>query len=248
MVLTHIHSNTAQQAHTELLEALGSENNPSQWIEFMRTAHRHLPFLFESGRPTKQQIENSVIGQLGFSSWSDMVEADQDRQGLSWSINSWKQWSKAFKIVNQYEYLCDMNITASAVMKLVSDFRDVEFPSSVEELEQAKSAIAEKKKADEAEKVSSLKARVLELEKELIAANAKIEALDTSKQDLAAIVDNVAQLKAENTTLNIKCEQLQSRSNELEHDSRVNKTRYEELKKRLSSMTLWQRIKAEFNI
>lgn len=248
MILTNIHSATAQKAHQELLTALGSENNPSQWLVFMNTAKQHLPFLFESGRPTKAQIENSIIGQLGFNSWAEMIEADQDKRGLSWSVNSWKLWSKAFKVVNQHEYLCDMNITASAVMRLASDFKNVEFPSSLEELEQARSAIVQKKKADDAEKVSSLKARVLELEKELIAANAKIEALDASKQGLAAIVDSVTQLKAENAALSTKCEELQSKNNELEHDARVSKSRYADLKKRLSSMTVWQRIRGDFNI
>ena len=249
MELTHIHSNSAKQAHTELLQALGSENNPAQWIDFMRTVFKYFPFLMrDSGAPTNQQIENSAIGQLGFKSWSAMIKAPREEGGLNWSWNNWKQWKKAFKVVNQHEYLCDMNITASAVMRLASDFKDVEFPTSLEELEQAKSAIAQKKKVDEAEKVSSLKARVQELEQKLIAANAKIEAHDASKQDLATIVDSVAQLKAENAALSTKCEELQSRNNELEHDARVSKSRYVDLKKRLSSMSLWQRIKADFNI
>ena len=110
MVLTHIHSTTAKQAHQELLTALCSENNPSQWLVFMNTAKTHLPFLFESGRPTKQQIENSIIGQLGFSSWSEMIEANQDKQGLSWSVNSWKQWSKAYKELNDIRVANDWQI------------------------------------------------------------------------------------------------------------------------------------------
>ena len=248
MKVSHIHSTSAQQGYNELLTALGSENNPSQWLVFMNTAKQHLPFLFESGRPTRQQIEISIIGQLGFASWSEMIETDQDKQGLSWSVNSWKQWSKAYKVVLQHSYLTEMNLTASAVMTLQSLFKDIDFPANAEELEQAKAAIAEKKKSDEAEKVSSLKARVLELEKELIAANAKIEVLNSNSQDLAAIVDSVTQLKAENAILSTKCEQLQFRSDELEHDARVSKTRYESLKKHLFAMTLWQRIRAEFNI
>lgn len=185
MVLTHIHSATAQKAHQELLTALGSENNPSQWLVFMNTAKQHLPFLFESGRPTKAQIENSIIGQLGFSSWAEMIEADQDKQGLSWSVNSWKQWSKAFKQVSAYPYLADMDITASAVMKLKAMFKD-DFPTTAESLEQAKLETKARKEQEEAERVSNLKARVSELEQQLIAANAKIEVLEKQHSEFAA--------------------------------------------------------------
>jgi hypothetical protein len=198
MSFTHIHSNTAKQAHAELLEALGSENNPSQWVEFMRTAHRHLPFLFEPGRPTKQQIENSAIGQLGFSSWAEMIEAERDKGGLDWSLNSWKLWSKSFKVINQYEYLAKMNITASAVMKLASDFRNAEFPSSKDELELARAAIAEKKKADETEKVSNLKARVIDLEKQLIAERTRVDGLRENQQDVIELSIQFSKLKDAN--------------------------------------------------
>lgn len=234
MVLTHIHSTTAKQAHQELLTALGSENNPSQWLVFMNTAKAHLPFLFESGRPTKQQIENSIIGQLGFSSWAEMIEADQDKQGLSWSVNSWKQWSKAYKVVNEYSYLSEMNITASAVMKLKATFKD-DFPTTVENLEQAQLETKARKEREEAEKVSNLKLRVSELEQQLIAANAKIEVLEKQSGEFAAQQRQLIELQAhqsklvdENSSLTKKLDGL---TNALA---------------RLKSMTRWELFKAFF--
>ncbi|MFD3396351.1 hypothetical protein ACE41R_05850 [Alteromonas macleodii] len=200
MVLTHIHSATAQKAHRELLTALGSENNPSQWLVFMNTAKQHLPFLFESGRPTKAQIENSIIGQLGFSSWAEMIEADQDKQGLSWSVNSWKQWSKAFKQVSAYPYLAEMDITASAVMRLKSMFKD-DFPTTAESLEQAKLETKARKEQEETEKVSNLKLRVSELELQLIETNAKLEIHEKQHSEFAAQQRQLIELQAHQTKL-----------------------------------------------
>ena len=200
MVLTHIHTATAQKAHQELLTALGSENNPSQWLVFMNTAKQHLPFLFESGRPTKAQIENSIIGRLGFSSWAEMIEADQDKQGLSWSVNSWKQWSKAFKQVSAYPYLAEMDITASAVMKLKSMFRD-DFPTTAESLEQAQLETKARREKEEAEKVSNLKARVSELEQKLVAASAKIEVLEKQSGEFAAQQRQLIELQSHQSKL-----------------------------------------------
>ena len=232
MVLTHIHSTAAQQAHTELLEALGSENNPAQWIEFMRTAHKHLPFLFESGRPTKTQIENSIIGQLGFSSWAEMIE---DKQGLSWSVNSWKQWSKAFKHVNKFPYLAEMDITASAVMKLQSTFRD-DFPTSVEALEKAKAETKARKEQEEAEKVSNLKARVSELEQQLVAANAKLEIHEKQHGEFAAQQRQLIELQAQQAKIVSENESLVNKNNELTSRLKV-----------LKSMSRWQHMKAFFS-
>ncbi|MBT48652.1 MAG: hypothetical protein CL491_00915 [Acinetobacter sp.] len=238
MALTHIHSTTAKQAHQELLTALGSENNPAQWLVFMNTAKAHLPFLFKNGRPTKKQIENSIIGQLGFSSWSEMVKADQNKQGLAWSWSSWKKWSKAFKVVNEYAYLAEMNITANAVMKFKSTFKD-DFPASAEALEQAKAETKARKEKEEAEKVSNLKARVSELEQQLVAASAKLEVLEKQSNEFTSQQRQLVELQSQQSKVVSENESLVKKNNELSSTLKALKSmsRWDHLKAFLSSRT-----------
>ena len=60
----------AQNIHEQLLGLLKPEHDQSSWIEFTALAYRSLPALAEGrGRPTKEQIANSFVGELGFSSW-----------------------------------------------------------------------------------------------------------------------------------------------------------------------------------
>ena len=246
MEISHIHGTSAQHGYNELLNALGTENNSSQWLIFMNAAQQHLPFLLEPGRPTKQQIENSMIGQLGFKSWSEMVEASQNNQGLNWSINSWKQWSKAFKVVSQYSYLTEMDLTASSVMTLQSMFKDVDFPSDAENLKLSKAALEENKKKDEADKVANLKQLVVEVEKQLAAANAKVEMLFSSNEQLTQLIDDVATLKSENMQLVARNEDLNKKSGEREHSARIQKKELDALKSRVDLMSAWDYFKKIF--
>lgn len=167
MTALSIHLKKATKAHEELLLSLGTENNPSQWIVFMNTVKEHLPFLFESGRPTKTQIENSIIGYLGFSSWSKMIAAPTESGGLAWNVNSWKLWSKAFKHVNEYPYLANMDLTANAVMTLKTMFKE-EFPESLEELEQAKQDLEDSKAQNQTKTIKDLNEQVKQLQSEVL--------------------------------------------------------------------------------
>lgn len=79
MDIKHIHEDKARLVHSELLNALGTENKNDQWLLFMRTVKDRLSFLFEPGRPTREQIESSTIGILGFESWGKMIEAPAEK-------------------------------------------------------------------------------------------------------------------------------------------------------------------------
>ncbi len=75
MNVTQLTPQSAQVAHKELLESLGSENNPQQWMIFMDAVDKHIPEMSSKGRLSAQTIERSLIGQLGFKSWKEYVES-----------------------------------------------------------------------------------------------------------------------------------------------------------------------------
>lgn len=248
MNITHINQKTATTQREQLIQALGSENNESQWLVFMYTIKDIAPFLCSSaGSPTKEQISHSFIGQLGFKSFKHMRLTKVSEGGLNLNDSKWEIWSKAFKTVEAHPYLAELELTANAIAKKTTAYKNG-LPSSREEFEQSEKEMKDRRQQEKQSTMSNMKLRITELEQELIAANAKIEAHDAAKSDLTAIVDSVAQLKAESAALSTKCEELQLKNNELEYDSRVSQARYADLQKRLSSMTLWQRIKADFNI
>ena len=53
----------AREAHDALVAALGTENNPSQWMLFMEAVTAHLPVVLSRGRPSAAAIKHCVIGQ-----------------------------------------------------------------------------------------------------------------------------------------------------------------------------------------
>jgi len=128
---------SATSAHAELLRALGTENNPGQWMQFMQTVTRLLPDVLSSGRPTKEAINRSPIGQLGFASWQAMIEAPTDVSGLGWNFSAWKAWRRAWAVVQEQPWLLDQEITSSELNTLANDLRrdGIKFPSSAVALE-----------------------------------------------------------------------------------------------------------------
>ncbi len=50
----------ARQAHSDLVEALGSETNPAQCMDFMETVTRLLPDVLSVGRPSKDAIQRGM--------------------------------------------------------------------------------------------------------------------------------------------------------------------------------------------
>lgn len=226
MSITHIHHNEIQQQHNELVSALGTENNPSQWIVFMDAAHRLLPFLFDSGRPTKSQIENSLIGKLGFSSWSQMIEADSESGGLSWSVNTWKQWSKAYKVIQANDFMREMDITASKTMAIAKEFKDKEFPTSIDDMKTAQLEMKLEKEKAELDKTANLKTRISELETALATGERELsllrQQLELSQEQYRQFVTTLDKKSNEykllmraNVELTVRCSHLQEENDKL---------------------------------
>ncbi|HDX8413128.1 TPA: hypothetical protein RQN10_004370 [Aeromonas dhakensis] len=157
----------ASIAHDELLAALGTENNPAQWMIFMEAVTRLLPAVLSSGRPSRETIERCAIGQLGFKSWKEMIEAPINDGGLGWNISAWKSWRRAWAVIEAHPWLRNEPLTSSEVIQLSlkvkeaanSDVRDSIipdwFPENMAEAEQFLSARRAENKAQIAQKIEA---------------------------------------------------------------------------------------------
>lgn len=169
----------ATSAHAELLRALGTENNPGQWMLFMEAVTRLLPDVLSSGRPTKEAINRCAIGQLGFTSWQAMIEAPTDISGLGWNFSQWKAWRRAWSVVQEHQWLLDEEMTSSELNTLANDLRrdGLQFPGSAGELETIRKGRKGAQDARRAESIEGLTKRAEAAEAALQTATAQSKTL-----------------------------------------------------------------------
>lgn len=168
--VTHIKHDSAARIRDVLVNALGTENVPHQWQIFMRAVRRQLPFL-SRGRPSQKEVNESVIGVLGFKSWRAMCEAPVENGGLGLNWSKWRQWSRAFAIVENHPGLHDAPLTAAEINRLYSEAQAASesMPADMAAIEAFQERQAEHKKSARAEAQTELKRRVEELENSLSA-------------------------------------------------------------------------------
>lgn len=184
--LTLLVPKSAREAHAELLAALGTENNPSQWMAFMDAVTKLLPDVLSSGRPSKEAIQRCAIGQLGFTSWQAMIEAPTDAGGLGWNFAGWKAWRRAWTVVQAYPWLRQEAMTSSEVNTLAQDCKrdGMQFPGSAGELEAIRKGRKDAQEARRAESVQGLTKRAEAAE---IAAQEATAALNVATEQLAQV-------------------------------------------------------------
>lgn len=175
----HIHADTAREIHRDLLEALGTENVPNQWMHFMASVRRHLPEVLSRGRPSRQVIEASVIGALGFGSWRAMVEAPTVEGGLGLGWSTWRQWSRAWVIIAERPALHDAPLTAAEVNRLASQAKaaDLVFPADPAGVAALEARLAERRAEARANTLQGLRERIAELEQRLAGEAGRANAL-----------------------------------------------------------------------
>lgn len=190
---------SAKNAHAELLAALGTEANSSQWMVFMETVTRLLPDVLSTGRPTKEAIQRSAIGQLGFSSWQSMIESPAEANGLGWNFSAWKAWRRAWSVAESHIWIQQTDMTSSEVNTLSMEVKKsgTPFPDSVESYEQWKE---NREKDQENRKSESIKALTLKVEAAEIAAT-------EAKTALSIITDQANQLRQQLETATKKIEE-----------------------------------------
>lgn len=108
----------AREARSALVDALGTENNPAQWMIFMDAVTTHLPDILSSGRPSSAAISRCLIGQHGFNSWKEMIEASNSDNGLGWNFSAWKAWRRAWTVIQEYPWLRNESLTSSEVVQI----------------------------------------------------------------------------------------------------------------------------------
>lgn len=201
MNISKFESPTARLSHEELLEALGTENNPGQWMIFMETVDRLIPELAAQGRLSNEVLKRTFIGQLGFASWKEYVEAPT---GLNWKMGGWAGYRRAWSTVKAFPYLREMDLTSSRVNQLARSLQleDKDFPESREDLELA----LEQKKQQQAElragKQSALLEQIAELEAKLTEVQTK--AMELERQNISLEAESkTAELTLSNQQLEL---------------------------------------------
>ena len=129
------------------LRALLSDESV-RWIEAMDEIFRELPFLLENRRPRVEEIRRSPIGQAGFSTWIDLLEAPPQAGGLGGNRHTWHAWRRAYAQVQRHPYLRDLGWTASKINTVTRELGG-ELPETREELERL---LAERDRAREVER------------------------------------------------------------------------------------------------
>lgn len=171
--ITHINHRQAEEIRDELLAAAGTENVPNQWAIFMRAVRHHMPDVLARGRPTREAIQRSPIGQLGFSSWRDMLDAPAAEGGLGLGWSKWREWSRAWKVISDTE-LADAPITAAEVNRVAQQAKEAgeEVPADWQAWQDFRERYATAKAERRTQSMAALKQRIEELEKELATAKA----------------------------------------------------------------------------
>lgn len=195
--ITHINHRQAEEIRAELLAAVGTENVPNQWSIFMRTVRHHMPDVLARGRPTREAIERSPIGQLGFSSWRDMVDTPTAEGGLGLGWSKWREWSRAWKVISDTE-LADAPITAAEVNRVAQQAKEAaeEVPATWEAWQDFRERYATAKAERRTQSMAALEQRIAELEKELATATAAAHQHQTEAQlQREAVAEATAKLR-----------------------------------------------------
>lgn len=174
--IQHIHHDSAARTRDILVSALGTENVSHQWQIFMRNVRRELPMLVSRGRPTQQQVQNSLIGALGFKSWHEMCETPTTEGGLGLKWSQWRQWSRAYAVVDKNPGLHNAPLTAAEINRLYREAKAAEepMPSDIDEVQAFQARQAERKKAAREETQAALKQSMEALKVDLAASQEEV--------------------------------------------------------------------------
>ena len=193
----------AQDARDELTRTLKAADNPAAWMLFMRAVTRLLPDVLSSGRPSAEAIRRSVIGQLGFKSWQEMIEAPADLNGLAWNFSGWKAWRRAWAVVEAHPWLIGQPMTASEINTVAQEAKRAgrDFPNSLAALDAMRDAARGAAEQAKASTIAALTSKLQDAEKsaqEAIAAAAALrDQLAESASREKALAEEVGSLKGQ---------------------------------------------------
>ena len=178
--------------HQQLVGLLGTESKKG-WLVFMATLDQELPFL-KSGRPSFNEINDSLIGRSGHSSWKSFCNSSTKEKGLGWSYETYRQWRKSWNVVQANPYLKELELTASEIntISLNCSRSNVEFPHTFEALTEYKDKLEVERKARKANSIIELKNKNTELldrenqlNQELIKLQVKVDTVTKHNTELS---------------------------------------------------------------
>lgn len=245
--------------HQRLVTALGSEANPGQWKSFMKTVAELIPHVVvNAGRPSAGEVQNSLIGRLGFRSWKEMLVADRAVGGLEWSTGGWNAFRRAWSLVEQYPYLHELPVRAGWLNSLSAELKRTEtpFPDTLEDYQALLESREQARIEGKAETLNELKTRLEAAENasrqglqqltELSSANHLFE------QQVAQLQHQLTTAHTETGRLSAQVEQLENQVQNLTASETSLKTLLEEKSRQLSEAeitlksvpkSLWGRLK-----
>tara|TARA_Y100000296_G_C5173556_1_gene258699 strand:- start:300 stop:989 length:690 start_codon:yes stop_codon:yes gene_type:complete len=170
---------------TELSELVGTGE---AWIRFMDIVKSELADVLRPGKPKREAIEKSKIGELGFKSWVEFIEAPRSENGLAWNVASWKLYKKAYSVVEQHPYLRQTEHSASFIATLSRELEP--FPATKDELAEAlthrESKLETRKESflsQAKEEINDLKNQIADLNILIAEQRGKIEASEALRAD-----------------------------------------------------------------
>ncbi len=182
--------------YQRLLDALGTANEPDRWMVFMETVTELLPDVLAPGRPSAAAIQRCMIGQLGFASWTAMIEAPVDERGLGWSWSAWKQWRRAWASVERAPWLRQSGMTPAQINALALDAKAMgrELPASQAEADAMRDQKARQAQEKAAASLQGLQQRAEAAEAALLEERGKVAGLAAQ---VAAQAEQLGVLRAQ---------------------------------------------------
>lgn len=185
--------------YQRLLDALGTANEPDRWMVFMETVTELLPDVLAPGRPSAAAIQRCMIGQLGFASWTAMIEAPVDERGLGWSWSAWKQWRRAWASVERAPWLRQSGMTPAQINALALDAKAMgrELPASQAEADAMRDQKARQAQEKAAASLQGLQQRAEAAEAALLEERGKVAGLAAQAAEAATLRDQLREVSAQ---------------------------------------------------
>jgi ABC-type uncharacterized transport system permease subunit len=218
------------QLKKQLITLLGTESK-SAWMNFMEFLDSEMKFLSSKGRPSKSEIEKSIIGESGFTSWQMMCDSATSENGLGWSYNTYRLWKKSWNVVCEFPYLKELELSASEINSVYLDCnkQNIEFPNSAEDFGLFKKASKSVKRAENAQANEILST-------ELSEAKAKIQLLTDQIEDMNKLREENAVLRSEKETFESDRTKLNKRITTLKSNVESEKEAKQKLKNQINAL------------
>jgi len=119
----------------------------SDWIGFVEEMLNYCPFVRKRGRPSDENIKNSIIGRSGYKTFTGYLQHE-----LKLKPATWNAWRNAFLLVEDFNYLREIGATSSSINKLNNSLETfpntaIDWSIALEEAKNKKSATDKQDKA-----------------------------------------------------------------------------------------------------